>query len=218
MSKLNKKLYADAENSITNLEEEKALEIAEIAKKEGIELSELIEKGYAKGLKQVGQQFEEGLLFLPELSRAGEIMEKVMAILEPVIEKQGGELSKKGIVVIGTVKDDLHNIGKNLVKALLTANGYDVYDLGMDTPAEEFLKKAREVKADVIGASCLLTSTKAELKNIVDYLEEKESRNDYLFVIGGAATSLEFANEIGADGYGENAQKAVKLIDKLLER
>lgn len=207
-----------SENSIIDLDEEKALEVADEAKDKGIEIADFIEDGYAKGLKQVGEKFEKGELFLPELSRAGEIMENVMDILEPSIEEQGGELSKKAIVVIGTVKGDLHNIGKNLVKGLLIANGYEVYDLGMDTPKEEFLEKAREVNADVIGASCLLTSTKAELENIVEYLEKEGVRDDYLFVVGGAAVSDEFVSEIGADGFGEDGPKAVKLLDNLLDK
>lgn len=191
------------------------------------ELQKAIEKGIdpfraidclAEGMKKVGELYEKRIYFVPELIVAGEMMKEAVSILEPFLKKSasGGEVRGEP-VVIGTVSGDLHDIGKNLVISLLEASGFGVYDLGVDVSPEEFVKKVRETGAKVVGLSSLLTSTLEEIKNVIKALEDAGIRNKVKVIIGGAATTPEFAKEAGADAQTTDAVEGVEIIKRLIK-
>ena len=161
--------------------------------------------------------FEEGEFFLPELMRSAEAMKAAMTIFKPVLMK-GKEDRSLGKVVIGTIEGDIHDIGKTLVASLLSAEGFEVYDLGADVPISTFIDKAVEVDAQIICMSALLTTTMVGQKKLIDQLKEKKLRDKFKILIGGAPISKKWVEEIGADGSAENAVSAVKLARKVLGR
>jgi len=173
-----------------------------------------IEMGLIPGLKVIGHKFSSGEYFLPELVRGATIVKEAIHILEQKLAWENAKL--KGTVVIGSVKGDIHDIGKNLVGTMLSAAGFRVVDIGVDCSADQFINKALEVNADAIGASALLTMTVSKQKELIDRLNEKGLRNKFKVVVGGAAVDPSWATEIGADGYGENAFEAVTMISSLL--
>jgi methylmalonyl-CoA mutase cobalamin-binding domain/chain len=134
-------------------------------------------------------------------------------VLEEAIRASGGKLASKGVVVIGTVEGDIHDIGKTVVSALLSANGYDVRDLGVEVPAARFIEAAGSLKADVIGLSALLSTTMLYQRNVLELLRNKGLRDRYCVVVGGAPVTQAWADEIGADGYARGAYEAVQLLD-----
>jgi len=207
--------FEELESSIENLDKEAAVEATKKALKMGLDPIEIIEKGLAKGLREVGRRFEQGELFIVELIAAAEAMKAAMEILEPEILKRKTKREVSGKVVLGTVAGDIHDIGKNIVASLLTAAGFEVYDLGKDVPAEKFIEKAKEVNADVIGASALLTTTVPVQKDLADAI--KRSGLNVKYVVGGAAVTPQWAEEIGA-AYAEDASSAVEVIKNLVKQ
>ena len=208
-------IFLELENSIKNYDKETAIEAAKKALKMGLDPIEVIEKGLAKGLREVGTRYETGEIFMVELVAAAEAMKSAMKILEPEILKRKSERKVLGKVVLGTVAGDIHDIGKNIVASLLIAAGFEVYDLGTDVPVEKFIEKAKEVKADVIGASALLTTTMLVQKDLADAI--KRSGLDVKYIIGGAAVSPQWAEEIGA-AYAQDASSAVEVIKNLIKQ
>ncbi len=186
------------------------------ALKEGIKPSDIIEKGMSPGMKEVGDRFARYEIYLPEMMMAAEAWESAMKILEPKLLESGEERKKVGKVVIGTVKGDIHSIGKNIVGAMLKMNGFEVFDLGVDVAASAFVTKAEEVGADIIAASALMSTTIPQQKNIIEHLEARGARGNYRFLVGGGSTTQEWADSIGADGYGRTAGDAVTLALKAL--
>jgi corrinoid protein of di/trimethylamine methyltransferase len=182
----------------------------------GVDPVEAIEKGLSKGAKIIGDEFEKMEIFLPELLIAADAMKAGLDILLAKIPKD--KALRKGTVVCGTVRGDIHEIGKNIVAALLRANGFDVYDLGADVPTSKFIEEAERVDADIIGLSALMSSTMGVQKDVIEYLEAVGKKNKYIVMVGGGPTTKEWANEIGADGYAGNASEAVKLATKLIEK
>ena len=174
-----------------------------------------MERGIGEAAKIVGEKFEKGEIFLVFLIQAGDAMMAALSELLKAIPK--GEVPTRGKVVIGTVQGDIHEIGKNVVAALLTANGFEVHDLGVDVPPMKFIEEAEKVGADVIAASALMTSTIGVQKDIVSLLESLGLREKYSVVVGGGATTAEWAEEIGADGWAETAIEGVKVISRLVE-
>jgi corrinoid protein of di/trimethylamine methyltransferase len=172
---------------------------------------EVIEKGLLPGLKRIGEQFENEEVFLPELMKSAQIFQEAMKLLQPIIQKKGAAFKKRGTVVIGTVKGDLHYIGKNIVKLLLETSGFSVYDLGVDVDPFAFILKAEEVNADVIALSALLTTTLVGQKDVIEVLEGQGKRDNFKVIVGGGAVTKAWADEMGADGYAENAYGAVNL-------
>lgn len=166
---------------------------------------------------EVGDRFSRLEIFLPEMMEAGEAMATAVEILGPAI-KEGSRERIKGRVVLGTVKGDLHEIGKNIVKLMLEANGFEVKDLGYDVDPLHFIKEAEAMEADVIGASSLMTTTMPHQKEIIDLLKDRGMRERYKVVIGGAPTTQEWADQIGADLYCLDAGSAPKQIAELLGR
>lgn len=170
-----------------------------------------IEEGLAAGIREVGERFGAGELFLPELVMAAETMRTGVAVLEPRIPKGGkGRVAPR--VVLATVQDDIHEIGKNLVATMLTASGFVVVDLGVNQPAEHILMKASEVKADVVGVSALMTTSMPRMKELLDHAEGRGARITHQFIVGGAPVTEQYAKEIGADGTAGDASGAVRLV------
>ncbi len=173
-----------------------------------------MQKGFVVGIRRVGDQFDEGEVYLPELMLAAAAMEAAMEICNAALPE--GESETRAVVVMGTVEGDIHDIGKAIVCAYLRANGYEVHDLGRDVPVDAFVDKAEEVNADVVGASALLTATMRKQAEIIGELEDRGMRDKVKFVVGGAPCTQEYADSIGADAYAADASDGVKKIEKLL--
>jgi corrinoid protein of di/trimethylamine methyltransferase len=175
-----------------------------------------IENGLSKGARIIGDKFEKLEIFLPELLVTAEAMKAGLEILLAEIPKD--KTVRKGTVVCGTVKGDVHEIGKRIVAALLQANGFEVHDLGADVPSSKFIEEAGKVRADIIGLSALMSSTLAAQKDVIDYLKAVGEREKYIVMVGGGPTTQEWADQIGADGYAKTAPEAVKLALGLVKR
>lgn len=182
----------------------------------GIDPVEAIEKGLSKGAIAVGEKFDKMEIFLTGLMMAADAMKAGMGVLLPHVSKE--KIVKKGTVVSGTVKGDIHDIGKNILIALLRANGFDVYDLGADVPTSKFIEEAEKVNADIITLSALMSSTIGGQKDVIDYLKETGKRENFIVMVGGGPTTREWVEEIGADGWAETATEAVKLASELIEK
>jgi len=213
MSVKSEEFFIQLENSVRNFDVDAATEVAQRALEAGVDPVEAIEKGLSKALKQVGQRFERGELFIVHLISAAEAMKAAISVFEPKILE--GKMKRKalGRIVIGTVKGDIHDIGKNLVSVMLTAGGFEVYDLGKDVPAASFIEKAREVGADVIGASALLTTSMPAQKELADAISESGLKTEY--IVGGAPVNEGWAREINAH-YAADATSAVGLVKRLI--
>jgi trimethylamine corrinoid protein len=192
-----------------------AASLAADAVRSGLDLPEVIEKGYVPGIQRVGELWEQGEYFLPELIASAEAMKAAMAVLEPELQRKNIEARTGGKVVIGTVEGDIHDIGKNLVASMLQAAGFEVFDLGADVKLERFIEKAEAVGAATICLSALLTTTMSNQRRFIGLLRDKGLRAKYKVLVGGAPASRKWADEIGADGYAENAVAAVKLVKSL---
>ena len=209
--------YGEISDAIVNLDKEKAIELANRAVTKKMNLLEVIEKGYGDGIRRIGDLWEEGEFFLPELMLGGNIMQESMNILLPSL-KESGTSASQGVVVIATIEGDIHSIGKTIVGTMLSANGFDVYDLGADVPVEKIIEVAVEKNADVIGVSALLTTTMFGQKKIIDILEDREIRDKFKVIIGGAPVTKEWTDECNADGFAGSAVEAVKLVKNLLNK
>ena len=204
-------LFNEMSDAIEWLDDEKAMELVETALKTGMDPVDVIEKGFSKGLKIVGDRFGKGEAFLTELVAAANIMEEVSDKLSGALTGSSKKVESKGRVLIGTVSGDVHTIGKNILKTLLEVNGFEVQDLGEDVPAEKFVEKVRELKPEILGLSALMTTTITEQRNVIEALKKAGLRDSVKVLVGGAAVTNKWANEIGADGYAENASDAVQL-------
>jgi corrinoid protein of di/trimethylamine methyltransferase len=168
-------------------------------------------------IREVGDRFERMEVFLPEMMLASRAMQKALEPLAPHLEQLREKRRQKGTVVIGTVEGDIHEIGKSIVALLLEVNGYAVHDLGADVNALDFIKKAQEFEADVIGASALMTTTMPGQQEIVELLKDMKLRDRFLVMVGGTPVTAEWAEEIGADSWAENAMQAVTALDRAME-
>ena len=196
---------------------EEAQKIANDLLKQKLNFNDVVDRLVAV-MQKVGDKFSRLEIFLPEMMQCGEAMSSVMKILTPKVIESGGAKStqKAGKVVLGTVKGDLHEIGKDIVRLMLEATGFEVKDLGYDVDSMTFIKEAEAMGADFIGASALMTTTMPHQKEIIDLLKDKGLRNKYRVVIGGAPTTQEWASKIGADLYCYDAGSAPKLMAKLI--
>jgi trimethylamine corrinoid protein len=208
-----KELLEAARKSIIEYDVAKAEEVARQAIASGVNPVALVEKGFTPGIAEVGDRFDSGEVYLPELILAADAMKAGVAICEAAFPK--GTLKEKKKVVMGTVEGDIHDIGKSIVVSFLAANGFEVHDIGRDASPEKFIEKAREVKADVVGASALLTTTMEQQKKIVEGLKEAGLRGKVKVIVGGAPTNQEWAEKIGADAYAENAAEGVTKVKQL---
>ena len=189
--------------------------ITEAAIAEGIDPQEVLNKHMIPALTEAGAQFEANELFVPELLLIARAMKGALAIVRPLLAKSGAE--PVGRVVIGTVKGDLHDIGKNLVASMLEGGGFEVVDLGVDVAPERFVKAAGEQDGSLVALSALLTTTMTKMRAVVEQLEVAGIRDKTKVIIGGAPITQQYADEIGADGYGDNANTAVALARKLVQ-
>ncbi len=203
--------------AVLNYDVEAAAELAKKAVDAGIDPVKAIEEGLAAGIREVGEKFGRKEIFLPELIMAAETMNSGLKVLEPEIKKRKTERKSMGKVLIGTVAGDIHDIGKTIVAAMLTANGFEVIDLGVDVPTETFVEKVKEHQPQILALSALLTTSMPMQKEVIEALEKAGLRDKVKVMIGGAPTSREWAKEIGAEGYGANAAEAVEIAKKLVQ-
>ena len=193
------------------LEQEAVVAGTEKILETGADPLEVVEKGLLPGLNKIGEQFENEEIFLPELMKSAQIFQEAMKLLQPKIQEKGLAVKKRGTVVIGTVKGDMHYIGKNIVKLLMETSSFNVHDLGVDVDPFAFILKAEEVNADVIALSALLTTTLVGQKDVIEALEGQGKRGKFKVIVGGGAVTKDWADQMGADGYAENAYGAVDL-------
>ena len=189
--------------------------LIEQALEEGIDPKIILKEGLMSGMSIIGGKFKREEVFVPDVMMAARAMNVGLSILEPKLVEAGNE--PIGRVVIGTVQGDLHDIGKNLTAMLLKGAGFEIYDMGVDVSAEAFLEKAEEVNADIIGLSALLSTTMSQMKEVIDLLKEKNLRDKYIVMIGGAPITNEFAEEIGADYYTPDVASAAEVAKKAVE-
>ncbi|MFO8192892.1 MAG: corrinoid protein [Bacillota bacterium] len=192
-------------------------ELVEEALKSGVPTDKILLDGLSAGMERVGQKYETGEYFIPDMLTAAEAVEAGMAIMEPYLIKEGVK-EVKGKVVMATVEKDLHDIGKNLVSIMLKGAGFTVVDLGVDVPADRIVEVAEEEGAGLIGLSALLNTTMTGMGKVIARLEQKELRERIKVMIGGAPTSEDFAREIGADAYGKDAFAAIREAEALLNK
>jgi corrinoid protein of di/trimethylamine methyltransferase len=195
-----------------------ASHLAQQALAGGVLPLQAINLGYVPGMAVVGEEFAHGQMFLPDMMASAEAMRAAMAVLDPELKKQGAQRPMAGVVVLGTTKGDIHEIGKTLVGTLLTAHGFEVHDLGVDVSAEKFAAKANEVNADIVGVSALLTTTMRNQKTVIEAIEKSSLRSRVKIMVGGAPVSRRWADEIGADGYAKDAMSAVALAQELMQQ
>lgn len=211
----NEALFGKLAQAVIDGEPEDAVELAEQALDQGLDPLACINQGLTVGITRVGELFADGEYFLPDLIIGGEAMKMALAILEPAL---AGDQSREvlGRVVLGTVRGDLHEIGKTLVGTMLTANGFLVTDIGIDKPASEFVAAVKEAGATLVGASALLTTTMPEQQRIIEALAEAGLGGQVKVMVGGAPVTRNWAEKIGADGYAEDAITAVTVAKRLV--
>ena len=214
---MHESLFAAMRQSVIDGEPDQVEKLAREALSLGIDPLDAINKGFVPGVHFVGEQFGAGEMFLPDLVMAGEAMKMAASVLEPEMKKRGSQRENLGTVVLGTVKGDIHEIGKTLVMTMLSASGFQVHDLGVDVPAERFVAKVREVNADLVGLSALLTTTMPGQRVVIEALTKAGLRAHVKVMVGGAPVTRRWAEEIGADGYAKDAMSAVALAVSLME-
>jgi corrinoid protein of di/trimethylamine methyltransferase len=194
-----------------------AKKLAEESITKGIDPLLAIKEGLAKGIAVIGEKFSNFEVFLPEVMLAADAMKIAMDVLIPTISKERLDEARPGVVVIGTVYGDIHDIGKNLVAAMLSVAGFEVNDLGGDVPVKTFIEKAKELKADIIAMSCLLSPSMFYQKGVIKYLRDAGIRKDYYVIVGGGPITPEFAKEIGADGWGKYSDDGVEVCKRFMK-
>ena len=209
-------LYKEMAQSIIDGEAEQAVSLAQKSVELQINPLDAITKGFVNGVSYIGEQFGKGEAFLPELVMAGEAMKAAIATLEPELRKAGQAREVLGRVVLATVEGDIHEIGKTLVGTMLSASGFEVYDIGVDVPAEKIIGKAIEVNADLIGMSALLTTTMVRQREVIEELDKEGLRPRIKVMVGGAPITKDWVDKIKADGYSEDAIGAVKVAKELV--
>ena len=209
-------LFQKMAQSILDGDSDTASALAKEAVDAGIDPLEAITKGFVTGVNKVGESFACGQAFLPELVMAGEAMKAAVATLEPEMKKRGVQRTMLGKVVLATVEGDIHEIGKSLVGTMLSASGFQVYDLGVDVPAARIIAKVKEVDADIVGLSALLTTTMVKQKEVIDELDKLGLRKKVKVMVGGAPVTRDWVQKIEADGYSEDAIGAVAVAKQIL--
>jgi corrinoid protein of di/trimethylamine methyltransferase len=203
-------------DSIIECDPDRAERLTQQALEDGVEPMVIIEQGLTKGMKVVGNNFQCGQAFLPDLIIAAEGMQRSMTLLEPELRARQQSIASAGVVVLGTVKGDIHEIGKTLVGTMLSASGFTVHDLGTDVPTAAFIEKIRQTNADILGLSSLLTTTMVVQREVIDALSEAGLRDRVKVMVGGAPVTRAWADKIGADGYADDATGAVVVANQFM--
>jgi len=202
--------------AVTDGMEKEAVAAADVVIGEGVPVETIIEELTA-GMREIGEQFARMEIFLPEMMTAAQAMQKVLRILEPEMKQSATVAEKKGVVVIGTVEGDMHEIGKDIVISLLQVNGFEVHDLGFNVNSLEFVNQAIKLNADIIGVSALMTTTMPAQREIIEFLKEKGVRDKFHVILGGAPVTREWVDACGADSWGENAGVAIHILEKAMK-
>ncbi|WP_094229019.1 cobalamin B12-binding domain-containing protein [Methanolobus psychrotolerans] len=208
-------IIAKAKAAILDFDEDVAAEVAQESLDAGVNPADLIQDGFTAAMTEIGDQFEAGTLFLPHVIAASEAMSAGVAVLTPELERLGSETKNKGKVVIGTIEGDIHSIGKDIVATMLKIAGFKIIDLGRDVPIKSYVEKAKEVGADVVASSALMTTTMVNQIQIEEQLKEAGIRDSLKTMVGGAPVTQDWATKIGADLYGENATDVVAKLNAL---
>jgi len=214
MSELKERLIKELSDSIVEMDEEKTEELSKKYIENGFDAFEGITEGLAEGMNRAGILYEEGEYFIPELLVCSDAMYLGLDILKPHLKYTDSDSKFKAVV--GVVEGDTHDIGKNLFKIMLETQGFEVYDLGRDVPPVEFIKKAKEINADVLGLSTLMTTTMDNMKVVIDMLKEEGMKETTMVMVGGGPISQSFADKIGADGYAPEASKSARIAKELV--
>lgn len=197
-------------------DEEQCVALAQQVLDQGLDPLEAIEEGYSKAMVKVGDLFTRMEYFLPDLMRSAQAVNGAMKVLKPYLQ-QHGDGGSKGTIVLGTIQGDLHDVGKNIVKIMLQASGFEVHDLGVDVSVRRLIEKAEEVDADIIAASAILTTTMAYMPDITNQLTDMGMREKFQVMLGGGPVTPAWAKEAGADGYGETATEAVEVSIRMMQ-
>jgi corrinoid protein of di/trimethylamine methyltransferase len=211
-------VYSRLHDAIIEFDADKAKEIAQKGIAAGADPIEMINQGIRQALELMGQRFSTGNVFLPELMLAAQAADAAVKILEPEILKRGGTKEQLGKVLIATVEGDIHDIGKNIVALVMKSAGLEVFDIGVNKKNAEILEAAKRHDVNVIGLSALLTTTIPRMKEFIELLRESGIRDQYKVIVGGAPVTREFAEMIGADGYGADAIRASEVTRRILGR
>ena len=210
-----KDILKDLKQSILDFDEDAALELARKSLAAGIDPVEAVGV-LADGLNELGVKFERMEVFLPEIMLASDAFKNALSVLEPEIKKKNTEGKKAIPIVIGTVQGDIHQVGKDMVATFLATAGFEVYDLGVDVAPSRFLEEAKRLGAKVIAAASLMSTTRPVQKDLIDFLEAKGVRDQFIVLVGGGVVTQEWADQIAADGYGQDAIATVNLAKRLL--
>ena len=209
-------LIGEAQQAIVKCDEGRALDLVQQAIEAELDLLRLLNEGFSSGIREVGNLFGRGEVFLPELILSAEVMKKVTEVLEAAILGDSVR-QEKAKIIIATVEGDVHDIGKGIVVSLLKTQGFDVIDMGRDVPVEKIIEKALEIEASIIGTSALLTTTLVEQEKLEKELRKRGIRERFKTIVGGAPCTERWAEKIGADAYGEDASEAVTKCLQLIE-
>lgn len=212
----NQALLLQLTEAIVKGNKEKTQDMTKSALDSGTNPVDIVQVGLAQGMARIGKMFQNFEVYLPELMRAADAGQACLELVIPHMDKSQAAQASLGKIVLGTVVGDLHDIGKNLVGAILIASGFEVYDLGINVPPLDFVKKAQEVKATIIGMSSLLTTSLPYQKDLIEYLNDMGVRNQYYVIIGGGPVTPEWAKEVKADGYARLASEAVEMCRQLI--
>ncbi len=203
--------FEKAAQSILDIDEEAAKSIAQESLEAGIDPLEMINRGFTEGIRKMGDLFDRGEVFLPGLIIASDAMGAAVEILEKALPEDQQD-QKKGVIVLGTVEGDIHDIGKGIVATMLKVYGYEVHDIGRDVPIETFVEKVKEVKADYVGSSAMMTTTQVGQRKLEEALKEAGIRDQVKTMVGGAVATDHWAKRIGADIYGETPQDTIEKL------
>ncbi len=213
---MKEELFKKAYDSILEIDEDMAEEVLGEAKEQGITMVELLNEGFSKGMNEMGEKFARGDAFIPELVFAADVMKIAIDAVEEELAAAAEKAERIGTIVFGTVDGDVHDIGKNICVSMLKASGFDVYDLGKEVPAKDFIDKAKEVNADIIASSALLTTTMPVQQEIEDLLSAEGLKDKVKTMVGGAPVTQEWADKIGATAYSGDALSCCNTARKLM--
>ena len=213
---LREEIFKLAIDSILEIDEDKAVQALKEGKENGVSAVELMQEGFSKGMTELGDKFGRGDAFLPELIFASEVMKIATDAVDEELAAESREIKKAGTIVIGTVEGDVHDIGKSICVSMLKSSGFDVFDLGREVPASHFVEKAKEVNADIIASSALLTTTMPVQQEIEELLKAQGLKDKIKTMVGGAPVTSAWAEKIGATAYSDDAVECCDVALKLM--